>query len=172
MVSGLGYPPLVTAVMGVLGRKQKSSGGVRQHYTDLVQHQLLLAGHNQKFESAAQAFAITHHSSQLHDVRWERDGKLQGNNFAGSQLAAEGSPDAVLAEGTGSAPACGREAFAKYGHLNAHIKAMTGETPLVSFGCRLCVVAQSRFSISDFGSRLHRRYVCRAEMGGPPRDCA
>jgi hypothetical protein len=53
MVSGAGYAQLVTAVMGVLGRKQKSSGGVRQYYADLVQRQLLLAGHNQKFESAA-----------------------------------------------------------------------------------------------------------------------
>jgi hypothetical protein len=172
MVSGLGYPPLVTAVMGVLGRKQKSSGGVRQHYTDLVQHQLLLAGHNQKFESAAQAFAITHHSSQLHDVRRERDGKLQGNNFAGSQLAAEGSPDAVLAEGTGSAPAGGREAFAKYGHLNARVETIAGETSLASFGCRLCVVAQSRFSISVFGSRFPARFFCRGEMGDRPCDCA
>jgi len=38
MVSGLGYLPLVTAVMKISGLKQKSSGGVRQHYTDLVQH--------------------------------------------------------------------------------------------------------------------------------------
>src|SRR5882762_4908745 len=147
MVSGLGYPPLVTAVMGVSGPKQKSSGGVRQYYADLVQHKLLLVGHNQKFESAAQAFAITHHGSQLHDVRRERNGKFQGNNFAGLQLTAEGRADAVLAEGTGSAPACSRQALAKYRHLNAHVETMTRETPVVTFGSRLCVGAQSRFSI-------------------------
>ena len=96
MVSGPGYPPLVTAVMKVLRPKPKGLGGVRQHYAHLVECQLLLVGHNQKFESAAQAFAITHHGSQLHDVRRERDVKLQGNNFAGLELTAYGRPNAVL----------------------------------------------------------------------------
>jgi hypothetical protein len=135
--------------MKVLRPKQKSSGSVRQYYADLAQYQPLLTGHDQKLESTAQAFAIAHHGAQLHNVRRERDGKLQGNNFAGLQLTAESRSDAVLAEDTGSAPAYGREAFAKYRHLNAHIKAITGETPLVSLGCRLRVIAQSRFSVSD-----------------------
>jgi hypothetical protein len=152
MVSGQGCPPIVTAVMEASnGEKQKGSGSVRQHHADLMQYQLLLVGHDQKLESAAQAFAITHHGSQFHDVRRERDGKLQGNNFAGLQLTAEGRADAVQAEFAGSAPACGRQAFAKHRQLNAHVKTITGETPqpAVSSGCRWCVVAQSRFSISD-----------------------
>ena len=56
---------------------------------------LLLIGHDQKLESTAQAVAVTHHRSHLHDVRRERDGKLQGNHFAGLQLPAESRSDAV-----------------------------------------------------------------------------
>jgi hypothetical protein len=108
-------------------------------------------------------------------VRRERNGKLEGNNFTGLQLTAEGSPDAVLAEGAGSAPACSRQAIAEYRHLNARVKTMTRETPVVTFGCRLCVVAQSRFSIricfsgmvsgplfhcGEMGSSLHRLCDC------------
>ena len=151
MVSGLGYPLIVTPVMKINGPTQKGSGGVRQHDADLVQHQLLLAGHDQKLESAVQAFAIAHRGSHLHDMRRDRDGKLQGNNFAGLQLTAEGRADAVLAELAASAPASGRPAFAKHRHLNAHVETITGETPepLLSFGGRWCVDAQSSFSIAD-----------------------
>jgi hypothetical protein len=38
--------------MKVNGPAQKDSGGVGQHDADLVEHQLLLAGHDQKLESA------------------------------------------------------------------------------------------------------------------------
>jgi hypothetical protein len=170
MLSGPGYPPIVTAVMKVSNREeQKGSGGVRQHYADLTQHQLLLVGHNQKLESAAQASAITHHGAHLHDVRRERDGKLQGNNFAGLHLTAECRPDAVLAEFAGSAPACGRQAFAKHRHLNARVKRITEEAPPpvpVSFRFRLCVVAQSSFSISDL--RFRPAFPKREEKGDQP----
>ena len=151
MVSGPGCPPIVTAVIKVLRPKQKGSGGVRQQYADLAQRQLLLVGHDQKFESAPQAFAITHQGSYLHDVRRDRDGKLEGNNFASLQLTAEGRPDAVVAEFVGSSPVCGRQAFAKHRHLNACVKTITGETPQPprGFRCRLCGVAQSSFSIAD-----------------------
>ena len=150
MVSGLGYPLIVTPVMQVNGPTQKDSGGVRQHDADLVQHQLLLAGHDQKLESAVQAVAITHCGSHLHDVRRDWDGKLQGNNFADLQLTAESRPDAILAEFAGSAPASGRLAFAKHRHLNAYVETIAGETPdpPLSFGGRLCVVAQSSFPIA------------------------
>ncbi len=151
MVSGLGYSLIVTPVMKANGTTQKGSGGVRQNDADLAQHQLLLAGHDQKLESAVQAVAITHRGSQLHDVRRDWDGKLQGNHFADLQLTAKGRPNAVLAEFAGSAPASGRPAFAKHRHLNPRVETIAGETPYppLSFGGRLCVVAQSSFSIAD-----------------------
>src|SRR5208282_4020065 len=134
-----------------LGKGKSCSGNVFQYKADLAQYFPVLAAHDQQLESAAQAVAITHRGSHLQDVRRERDGKLQGNNFAGLQLTAEGRPEAVLAEFTGSAPICGRPAFAKYRDLNAHVKTMTGETPqrLMSFGGRVRVIAQSCFSISN-----------------------
>ena len=110
-----------------------------------------LLGHDQELESAAQAVVITHDGSHLDDVRGERDGKLQGNNFADPQLAAEGRADAVQTEFAGSAPEVGGNAFAKHRHLDARVEATTGETPLhrLSFGGAWFVVAQSRFSVSD-----------------------
>ena len=151
MVSGLGYPLIVTPVMKVNGPRQKDSGGVRQNDADLVQHQFLLAGHDQKLEAAVQSFAITHRGSHLHDVRRAGDGKLQGNNFADPQRGAKSRPDAVLAEFAGSAPTSGHPAFAKHRHLDARVEAITGETPQlpVSFGGRWCVGAQASLSIAD-----------------------
>src|SRR5208283_4618502 len=126
-------------------------GGVRQDNANLTQQQPLLLGHNQKLESAAQTFAVTRHSSQLHLVRRERDGKLHGNNFAGLKLAAEGRPDAIQTEFAGSAPARDRLALAEHRHPNAHIKAIARESPHLPWrlGCRWCVVAQFRLSIAD-----------------------
>src|SRR5271169_5334311 len=96
MLSGQGCPPIVTTVMKVCQwARRKRSAGVRQHNADLAQQKPLLVGHDQKLESAAQTVAITHHGSNLDDMRRERDGELQGNNFADLQLAAEGRPDAV-----------------------------------------------------------------------------
>ena len=170
MVSGLGYPLIVTPVMKVNGPTRKDSGGVRQHHADLVQHPPLLAGHDQKLESAVQAVAITHHGSHLHNVRRDGDGKLEGNNFAGLQLTAEGRPDAVLAEFAGSAPARGRQTFAKYRHLNARVETITGGTPHppLSFGCRFCVAAQSSFSTSDLSlkSPLRLCFSARVALNG------
>jgi hypothetical protein len=111
----------------------------------------VLVGENQKLESAAQAVAITRHGAQLHEVRRKWDGKLQGNNFAGLYLAAEGGPDAILAEFVGSAPAGAGLAFPEDRYLNAHVKTITGETPQapLCLCCCLCLVAQRRFSISS-----------------------
>jgi hypothetical protein len=129
---------------------KKGSGGIGQHYADLVHNLLLIVGHDQKFESATQALVIAHHRAQLHDVRGERNRKLHRNDLAGLQLTAEGCTDAVLAEFVGSAPACGRQAFAKHRHLDAHVKTITGEAPAspLSVGGGSLGVAQSSISIS------------------------
>jgi len=129
--------------------QQKGSGGVGQDDTDLAQKQPLFVGHDQKLKSAAQTVVITDHGSYLDDVRRDRDGKLQRNNFAYLQLAAKGRADAIHAEFAGSAPVGGRLAFAKHRHLNARIESTTGETaqPTTSFGRGLFVVVQFSFSI-------------------------
>jgi hypothetical protein len=152
------------------GEKQKGSGSVRQYYADLAQYQFLLVGYDQELESAAQAVAVAHHGSHLDEMRRKRNGKLYGNNFARLQLTAESRPDAILAKFVGSAPACGRQAFAKHRHLNAHVKTMTRETPQppLSFSYRLCVVAQSSFSISDLSFQPQLAIVLEPK-GGPQR---
>ena len=150
MVSGPGNLQVVTGVMKIFKMgKQNRSGSVCQDYADLMQGQLLLLAHYQKLEAAAQAVAITHHSSQLDEVRRERYGELQGDNFAGLQRAAQSCSDAILAELVGAAPAGGDEAFAKHRYLNARVETIAAETPrpLLRFGGRLPVIAQSRFTI-------------------------
>ena len=87
-------------------------------------------GQDQKFESAAQAFPISHHGSQLHKTRRERKGKFQGDNFAYFQLTAQGRSYAVLAKLGGSAPACRCLAFAKYRCFYTCVKMMTRKLPL------------------------------------------
>ena len=140
--------------------KTENSGSVRQYHADLAQQQFLLVGHDQKLESAAQTVAITHHRSQLHNVRRERNGKLHGNNFAGLQRTAESRSDAVVAELIGSAPAGGGQAVAKHRHLNAHVKTITGEPPQLrlSFACRwfgwLNPASPFQFSLSKLGLRF------------------
>src|SRR5208337_5489800 len=82
----------------------------------------------------------------------------------------EGRPDAVLAELAGSAPARGGQAFAKHRHVNARVKTITGGTPHppLSFGCRLCLAAQTSFSISDFPlkSPLRLCFSARVALNG------
>src|SRR5258708_3840038 len=171
MVSGVGYRPLVTGVMRFLQAKQRNSGSVRQHHADLAQYEPLLAGSDQNLKSIAQAFAIAHDCPQFHDMRREGDGKFQGNNFASLQLAAEGCAEAVLSEGAGSAPACGRQTLTKYRYLNARVETMAGETPTaLAILIGLWVIDHSKFSSADllFGSSFPTRFFSRGEMGISP----
>src|SRR5208337_1149772 len=139
---------------------ERGSVGVGQHNTGFAQQQPLLFGDDQKLESAAQTVAITHHGSHLDDVRRDGNGKLQGNNFANLQLAAEGRAAAIHTELAGSAPVAGRLAFTKHRHLNARIETTPGETPqpAVSFGCRLFVLVQFSLSISDIFTHPSKPY--------------
>ena len=145
--------------------QETCSGDIGQDYAKLVDGLPLLVGDDQKFESAAQAVAVTDNGSQLQEVRSEWDRKLQGNDLAVLQLAAEGRPDAVEAEFAGSAPVYGRLAFAKHRHFNARVKTIAGEAPqpALKFGGRLCVDAQSSFPILDLPCALQFAIVLEGE---------
>src|ERR1700689_1108777 len=106
MVSGRGNGQVVTAVMENGGKtlKKKGSGGGRQDDAELAKSGSLLVGHDQKFESAAQAVTVADDGAQLDDIGSKREGKLERNNFTGLQLSAEGCSDAVLADFIGAAP--------------------------------------------------------------------
>ena len=86
-------------------------------------------GQDQKFESAAQAFPVSHHGSDLHETRRARKGKFQGDNFAYFQRTAQGGSYAVLAKLGGSAPACRCLAFAKYRCFDTCVKMMPRKLP-------------------------------------------
>ena len=111
--------------------KANGSRGVCQGHADLAQQQPLILAYDQEFETATQAVAITDHSPHLQDARREWNRELEGNNFTGAQFAAKGGADAVFAELVGPAPASSRQAIAKDRHLNARIKTMAGEAPLL-----------------------------------------
>jgi hypothetical protein len=137
MVSGLRYSPIVTGVMEARREKPKNSRGIGQHYADLVHDPPLFVGHNQKLESVAQPFAISHDGSKPDYVRRQRYGKFERNHFAGLQLAAKSCADAVLSKFIRSAPVGCGHTLAEDRYLNPHVKAITRETALSPL-CRCC----------------------------------
>jgi hypothetical protein len=151
MVSGRGVVPLVTGVMEI--QSGKSSGSVGQHDAKLAQNQPLIVGHDQEFESAAEAFVIADDGAQPDDVGREGDGEIQGNDLARLQLTAECGADAVLSKFVGAAPENRGAAFTKDGRLDAGIEAIASKAPQTAlrlgFGCGLGVVGQSGISGGD-----------------------
>ena len=141
MVSGLGYPPIVTAVMKLSGFGAAEKLRMRSPTLRRVGAELIFVRWSpRRTQSATEAFAITHHSSHLHNVRRQRDGKFKRNNFTDSEFTTERGAHAVLADFAGSAPQFGCQAISKNRQLNTCIKAMPGEfsSPLLRLGCCLC----------------------------------
>src|SRR5580700_323131 len=137
------------------GKNTKEYGcsrGGRQDDAELAKSGSLLVGHDQKFESAAQAVTIADDGPQLDDIRSERNGQVEGNDFASLQLSAEGGSDAVLADFIGATPAGSSPAVAEHGDLNPRVETITRETPHVAFvfDDRLSTDAQSKLSIVTF----------------------
>lgn len=149
-----------------VARNRTSLGRVRQYYAELVHDLPLLFGHDQKLESAAQAVTITHHGAELHGIGFERDGKLQGNNFAGLHLAAEGCADAIEAEFVGPAPVFDGQALAEYRHLDPGVKTIAGKPPftMCRFGGGRRAVVQSGFSMADSLQKPNLRLCLSARV--------
>ena len=101
-------------VTGVTKFSPGTSRSVGQDHAKLVQGGLLFFCEYEKFESTAQAIAVTHHRSNSQIMRFDREGKFEGDDFVILKTTAQSRTQAILAEFTGPPPAGDGMSVAKH----------------------------------------------------------
>jgi hypothetical protein len=76
---------------------------------------------SQEFESVPEALAVADYGANLHGVRAEWKGNVEGDDFTRRQFPREGGADAILAEFRGTSPAIAEISVLEHADLQAEV---------------------------------------------------
>jgi hypothetical protein len=107
-----------------------------EHFADSMDHVALVIGDGEEFEAVTQALAVADDGTNFQSEAVDRQRNLQGDDFAGFEVAGECSADAVLAEFGGASPATAEFAILEHADLHAGIDGEAREAARVGLVTR------------------------------------
>ena len=112
--------------------EEYGSGFGGEQFTDAADHAALGLVEREELKTVAQTLAVTHNGSHSQGVGTEGQRNIEGDDFAGFQVASESGADAVLPKFSGASPTTAEFAGLKHADLHAGIDGKTRETSNIS----------------------------------------